>query len=52
MNTDSGYQQCYNGQLAVDEGSQLIVAAELSNVAGDNGALLPMIEQVQRVDVY
>lgn len=48
MNTDAGYQQCYNGQAAVDEGSQLIVAAELSNVAGDNGALLPMIEQAQR----
>jgi hypothetical protein len=47
MNTDAGYQQCYNGQVAVDEGSQLIVAAELSNVAGDNAALLPMIEQAQ-----
>ena len=47
MNTDAGFQQCYNGQVAVDEGSQLIVAAELSNVAGDNGALLPMIDQTQ-----
>lgn len=47
MNTDAGYQQCYNGQVAVDEGSQLIVAAELSNIAGDNGALLPMIDQAQ-----
>jgi transposase len=47
MNTAAGYQQCYNGQIAVDEGSQLIVAAELSNVAGDNDALLPMIEQAQ-----
>jgi transposase len=47
MNTDAGYQQCYNAQAAVDEGSQLIVAAELSNSAADFHSLLPMIDQVQ-----
>lgn len=47
MNTREGYQQCYNGQAAVDEGSQLIVAADLSNNASDNGELLPMLEQAQ-----
>lgn len=47
MNTQEGFQQCYNGQAAVDEGSQLIVAADLSNNASDNGELLPMLEQAQ-----
>jgi len=45
MNTQEGYQQCYNGQAGVDEGSRLIVAADLSNNASDNGELLPMLEQ-------
>lgn len=47
MKTQEGYQQCYNGQAAVDEGSQLIVAADLSNNASDNGELLAMLEQAQ-----
>jgi transposase len=47
MNTAEGFQQCYNGQAAVDEGSQLIVAADLGNNASDNGQLLPMLEQTK-----
>jgi transposase len=47
MNTDSGYQQCYNAQAAVDEGSQLIVAAALSNNSNDCSQLIPMIDQAQ-----
>jgi hypothetical protein len=47
MKTDAGYQQCYNGQAAVDEGSQLIVAAELSNSPADYHSLVPMIDQAQ-----
>jgi len=47
MKTQEGFQQCYNGQAAVDEGSLLIVAAGLSNIAPDNGQLLPMVEQTQ-----
>lgn len=43
MQTGEGFQQCYNGQAAVDEGSQLIVPADLSNQAPDNGQLLPML---------
>jgi hypothetical protein len=27
MNTDAGYEPCYNAQAAVDEGSRLIVAS-------------------------
>jgi transposase len=47
MNTHEGYQQCYNGQAAVDEGSQLIVAADLTNNAADNDQLLPLLDQVK-----
>lgn len=47
MKTQEGFQQCYNGQAAVDEGSMLIVAADLSNNAPDNGQLLPMVAQTQ-----
>jgi len=46
MKTGGGFDQCYNGQIAVDEGSQLIVATGLSNCAADQGALLPMIDRV------
>lgn len=47
MKTQEGFQQCYNGQAAVDEGSLLIVAADLSNNAPDNGQLLPMVTQTE-----
>jgi transposase len=48
MNTQAGYQQCYNAHAAVDEGTQLIVAAELSNNASDYAQLLPLVDQVER----
>ena len=44
MNTDAGYQQCYNGQAAVGEDSELIVAAALTNVPSDQPTLVPMID--------
>ena len=47
MKTGDGFQQCYNAQAAVDEGSQLIVATALTNGAADNGQLLPLVEAVQ-----
>ena len=47
MSTDAGYQQCYNAQAAVDEGSQLIVAAALSNTPRDCPSLIPMIDQTE-----
>jgi transposase len=43
----SGFEQCYNAQAAVDEGSQLIVAADLTNSASDCHSLVPMVLQVQ-----
>jgi transposase len=47
MKTSYGFDQCYNGQIAVDAASQMIVATGLSNCAADNGALLPLIDRVQ-----
>ena len=47
MKTSDGYDQCYNGQIAVDEASQMIVGTGLSNCAADSGALLPVIDRVQ-----
>ena len=47
MKTSTGFDQCYNGQLAVDEGSQIIVATGLTNCAADNAELLPLIDHVQ-----
>jgi transposase len=45
MKTSYGFDQCYNGQLAVDEASQMIVATGLTNCATDNAELLPLIDQ-------
>jgi hypothetical protein len=47
MKTSAGFDQCYNGQLAVDEGSQIIVATGLTNCAADNAELLPLIDHAQ-----
>jgi len=46
--TGEGFQQCYNGQAAVDEASRLIVAVDLSNQAPDNGRLLPVLAREDR----
>jgi transposase len=47
MKTSTGFDQCYNGQLAVDEASQMIVATGLTNCAADNAELLPLMDQAQ-----
>ena len=47
MPTLGGFAQCYNAQAAVDEGSQLIVAADLSNSATDYASLVSMVLQTQ-----
>lgn len=44
MKTSAGFEQCYNGQTAVDAHAQIIVAAELTNCAADSGELIAMIE--------
>jgi transposase len=45
MKTSSGFEQCYNGQLAVDAESRLIVASEVTQSAADVEQLLPMVEK-------
>lgn len=47
MERGGGYLQGYNCQAAVDETYQVIVAADASNQAPDNGNLVPMLEQVR-----
>ncbi len=47
MKTRDGFQQCYNAQAAVDDGSQLIVATTVTNCAADEGQLLPLVDAVR-----
>src|SRR5438874_1887382 len=47
MKTSAGFDQCYNGQIAVDEASQIIVATGLTHCAADNAELLPLIDHAQ-----
>ena len=42
-----GFQQCYNAQLAVEGENQLIVAAEVSANASDQGQMLPRLDEVE-----
>jgi transposase len=46
MMRDGGFMQAYNGQIAVDEANQIIVAAALSNQAPDVEYFEPMLERV------
>jgi transposase len=43
---DGGFRPAYNGQFAVDTESQIVVGVEVSNSGGDQGRLVPMIEQL------
>ena len=43
----SGFAQCYNAQIAVDEVEQIIVAAVVTQSASDVHQLEPLIEQIQ-----
>jgi transposase len=47
MKTSSGFDQCYNGQIAVDETTHLIMATGLTNCGADHAELLPLIHRVQ-----
>jgi len=46
MKTSDGFDQCYNGQVAVDAASQIIVATRLTNGAADQIQLVPMVDRV------
>jgi transposase len=43
-----GFQQCYNGQIAVDAKAQIIVAAQVEQCAADSGSLIPVLDQARR----
>jgi transposase len=47
MKTGGGFQQCYNAQAAVEDGSQVILATTLTQNAADTGELKPVLEQVK-----
>jgi hypothetical protein len=47
MKTSSGFDQCYNGQLAVESESRLIVAAKVTQSAANHDELLPVLEEVR-----
>jgi Transposase DDE domain len=42
---DGAFHECYNGQAVVDDGFQVIVAADTTQCAADVPSLLPMLEQ-------
>lgn len=48
MNTAEGFQQCYNGQLVVDDEFQLIVGNGLTDNASDQGALLGLVDDMEQ----
>ena len=48
MKSTEGFQQCYNGQIAVDGDHQIIVGAAVTQNAADTASLLPMVELVEQ----
>jgi transposase len=47
MKTADGFQQSYSGQAAVDAEHQFIVAAEITQCAGDTNELLGLVDAAQ-----
>jgi transposase len=45
---DGGYRPAYNGQLAADPTSQIILGVEVTTQATDHGQIEPMYEQIER----
>jgi hypothetical protein len=48
MKTTGGIKTAYNAQASVDEQTQVIVAADVTNQPNDKEQLLPMIEQTEQ----
>jgi transposase len=44
---DGGYRPAYNAQLATDAATQVIVGVAVTNSGGDQGQMLPMVEQIE-----
>jgi len=51
MKTSTGFEQCYNGQLAVDGEFQIIVANHQGNNASDNGYLVPLLDEAAHYQI-
>jgi len=49
MKDSKGFEQCNNGQIAVDAEQQIIIATDLSNNAADLKALKPMVRRIQEM---
>ncbi len=47
MGATKSFEQCYNAEAAVDAGSQVIVAADVTQEANDKKQIKPMSEQVK-----
>jgi transposase len=47
MKTSHGFDYAYNAQAVVDEHSQVVLAAEVTDEAGDVDQLVPMIDKTQ-----
>jgi transposase len=47
LTSAKSFEQCYNAQAAVDASSQIIVAADLSNMAADSPHLVGVVDQVK-----
>lgn len=45
---DGGFRPAYNGQLATDTASHVVVGVDAVNVGTDRGQLTSMIEQVEQ----
>ena len=47
MKSKDGFVQAYNAQAAVDAGTQVIVAHELTQCGNDQGQLVPLVEAIE-----
>ncbi len=47
MGSTKSFEQCYNAEAAVDAGSQVIIAADVTQEANDKKQIKPMTEQVK-----
>ncbi len=43
----SGYEQCYNGQIAVDEAEQIIIATGVAQTPTDYNQIIPLMDQIK-----
>ena len=43
----SGFEQCYNAQIAVDEEARIIVATHVTQSASDVHELIPILDQIE-----